>query len=238
MPQTIRLVGETTVSISVCLSWSCAGVWCVFLFLFSSLLCPVRWSANKQSTGRKTRKKTLFARSSLLYTFIPSHSHPYPPYSYLPAMYRLPHSSMMLASMTRGSFPRTAIRLQHTATAAATQTNTTAAASGVSKSTSATASKSVSSASTSSSSSSSSPSVGARLRPAVTSAQLRAQRPRATQKTQNPDSALNTDKCGPEQVEPEMVSIINDKTGERLGPRGLEPTRYGDWEAKGRCWDF
>ena len=22
------------------------------------------------------------------------------------------------------------------------------------------------------------------------------------------------------------------------GPRGLEPTRYGDWEGKGRCYDF
>jgi hypothetical protein len=22
------------------------------------------------------------------------------------------------------------------------------------------------------------------------------------------------------------------------GPRGLEPTRYGDWESKGRCSDF
>ena len=22
------------------------------------------------------------------------------------------------------------------------------------------------------------------------------------------------------------------------GPRGLEPTRYGDWESKGRCIDF
>ena len=22
------------------------------------------------------------------------------------------------------------------------------------------------------------------------------------------------------------------------GPRGLEPTRYGDWEKKGRCIDF
>ena len=22
------------------------------------------------------------------------------------------------------------------------------------------------------------------------------------------------------------------------GPKGLEPTRYGDWEAKGRCIDF
>ena len=22
------------------------------------------------------------------------------------------------------------------------------------------------------------------------------------------------------------------------GPKGLEPTRYGDWERKGRCYDF
>lgn len=22
------------------------------------------------------------------------------------------------------------------------------------------------------------------------------------------------------------------------GPTGLEPTRYGDWESKGRCYDF
>ena len=22
------------------------------------------------------------------------------------------------------------------------------------------------------------------------------------------------------------------------GPKGLEPTRYGDWENNGRCWDF
>ncbi len=35
-----------------------------------------------------------------------------------------------------------------------------------------------------------------------------------------------------------------DNTGEREkkpehgGPKGLEPTRYGDWERKGRCIDF
>jgi hypothetical protein len=22
------------------------------------------------------------------------------------------------------------------------------------------------------------------------------------------------------------------------GPKGVEPTRYGDWENHGRCWDF
>ena len=31
---------------------------------------------------------------------------------------------------------------------------------------------------------------------------------------------------------------INPKTGEIEGPRGPEPTRYGDWERKGRCIDF
>ena len=27
-------------------------------------------------------------------------------------------------------------------------------------------------------------------------------------------------------------------TQEHGGPKGLEPTRYGDWERKGRCIDF
>ncbi|KAK2164808.1 hypothetical protein LSH36_58g00034 [Paralvinella palmiformis] len=30
----------------------------------------------------------------------------------------------------------------------------------------------------------------------------------------------------------------NPKTGEIGGPRGPEPTRYGDWERKGRAIDF
>ena len=34
-----------------------------------------------------------------------------------------------------------------------------------------------------------------------------------------------------------------DDTGQKMpveinGPKGLEPTRYGDWEQKGRCTDF
>lgn len=32
--------------------------------------------------------------------------------------------------------------------------------------------------------------------------------------------------------------LVNEKTGEIGGPRGPEPTRYGDWEQKGRCTDF
>ncbi|KAM4692740.1 succinate dehydrogenase assembly factor 4, mitochondrial [Discoglossus pictus] len=31
---------------------------------------------------------------------------------------------------------------------------------------------------------------------------------------------------------------INPITREKGGPRGPEPTRYGDWERKGRCIDF
>ncbi|XP_026521008.1 succinate dehydrogenase assembly factor 4, mitochondrial [Pseudonaja textilis] len=31
---------------------------------------------------------------------------------------------------------------------------------------------------------------------------------------------------------------INPMTKEKGGPRGPEPTRYGDWERKGRCIDF
>lgn len=28
------------------------------------------------------------------------------------------------------------------------------------------------------------------------------------------------------------------ESGEHGGPKGREPTRYGDWENKGICWDF
>ncbi|MFT6032137.1 MAG: hypothetical protein ACI854_000664 [Arenicella sp.] len=39
------------------------------------------------------------------------------------------------------------------------------------------------------------------------------------------------------------VSDVEAKTVKPLakeinGPKGLEPTRYGDWESKGRCYDF
>lgn len=49
-----------------------------------------------------------------------------------------------------------------------------------------------------------------------------------------------------EIVQPELLPIIDtaDKANdmpldsEISGPKGLEPTRYGDWERKGRCIDF
>ena len=40
-----------------------------------------------------------------------------------------------------------------------------------------------------------------------------------------------------EEVEDQKVRI-NEETGEIGGPRGPEPTRYGDWEGKGRVSDF
>ncbi|CRL03607.1 CLUMA_CG016322, isoform A [Clunio marinus] len=37
---------------------------------------------------------------------------------------------------------------------------------------------------------------------------------------------------------PAFPNNTNPKTGEIGGPRGPEPTRYGDWERKGRVTDF
>lgn len=37
---------------------------------------------------------------------------------------------------------------------------------------------------------------------------------------------------------PEWPDGVNPKTGEKGGPKGPEPTRYGDWERKGRVSDF
>jgi len=37
---------------------------------------------------------------------------------------------------------------------------------------------------------------------------------------------------------PAWPNNVNPNTGEVGGPRGPEPTRYGDWERKGRVSDF
>ncbi len=36
----------------------------------------------------------------------------------------------------------------------------------------------------------------------------------------------------------EAVAQKTKNTKETGGPKGLEPTRYGDWEKSGRCIDF
>jgi hypothetical protein len=38
----------------------------------------------------------------------------------------------------------------------------------------------------------------------------------------------------PALPEPEPAA----EAAEHGGPKGQEPTRYGDWENKGICWDF
>jgi hypothetical protein len=37
---------------------------------------------------------------------------------------------------------------------------------------------------------------------------------------------------------PETAQPVAPKPREIGGPKGPEPTRYGDWEHKGRCIDF
>ena len=37
---------------------------------------------------------------------------------------------------------------------------------------------------------------------------------------------------------PEFQDDVHPDTKEKGGPRGPEPTRYGDWERRGRCIDF
>ncbi len=41
-----------------------------------------------------------------------------------------------------------------------------------------------------------------------------------------------------ESGELEENKYYNPLTGEEYGPRGPEPTRFGDWERNGRCYDF
>ena len=36
----------------------------------------------------------------------------------------------------------------------------------------------------------------------------------------------------------EALKIESNPVNETGGPKGPEPTRYGDWEQKGRCTDF
>lgn len=50
----------------------------------------------------------------------------------------------------------------------------------------------------------------------------------------NQDSSNNT--TDPDEVQSQEID--EDLPKEYGGPKGKEPTRYGDWEKKGRCVDF
>jgi hypothetical protein len=52
-----------------------------------------------------------------------------------------------------------------------------------------------------------------------------------------------TEKRSSEAVASKVTKSVgkpaNDQpAGERNGPKGPEPTRFGDWEKDGRCYDF
>lgn len=56
-----------------------------------------------------------------------------------------------------------------------------------------------------------------------------------------PDQKLQENLQMPKEEEDEEGGggeFFNKDTGEIGGPRGPEPTRYGDWEQRGRCSDF
>lgn len=57
-----------------------------------------------------------------------------------------------------------------------------------------------------------------------------------------PITDLGTQSAAPQSAAddplPPWPENINPHTGEVGGPRGPEPTRYGDWERKGRVTDF
>ncbi|KAL5568344.1 hypothetical protein UlMin_024919 [Ulmus minor] len=57
-------------------------------------------------------------------------------------------------------------------------------------------------------------------------------------KEQKEEDSLNQKKEAQENEEEEGDDGVNKETGEIGGPRGPEPTRYGDWERNGRCYDF
>lgn len=50
--------------------------------------------------------------------------------------------------------------------------------------------------------------------------------------------ANNLDKKNKERNKDSLQGKPKKKQKEIGGPKGLEPTRYGDWEKKGRCIDF
>lgn len=54
----------------------------------------------------------------------------------------------------------------------------------------------------------------------------------------NDSKNLDAKRHKDEQTHQPSESKLKNKPVEIGGPKGLEPTRYGDWEKKGRCIDF
>ncbi|XP_010862224.1 succinate dehydrogenase assembly factor 4, mitochondrial [Esox lucius] len=57
-------------------------------------------------------------------------------------------------------------------------------------------------------------------------------------KAKTPQGRFDMDDEKPKDPLQKFPDDVNPATKEQGGPRGPEPTRYGDWERKGRCVDF
>ncbi|XP_051937150.1 succinate dehydrogenase assembly factor 4, mitochondrial [Hippocampus zosterae] len=57
-------------------------------------------------------------------------------------------------------------------------------------------------------------------------------------KATTPQGRFDVDEEKTKGVLERFPEDVNPVTKEKGGPRGPEPTRYGDWERKGRCVDF
>ncbi|WP_158047672.1 succinate dehydrogenase assembly factor 4 [Skermanella pratensis] len=53
-----------------------------------------------------------------------------------------------------------------------------------------------------------------------------------------PEDSVSEDSVPEDDAASPKPGVPVQKPGEIGGPRGPEPTRYGDWESKGRCTDF
>jgi len=61
--------------------------------------------------------------------------------------------------------------------------------------------------------------------------------PKSVQNTAEPPAVAPAEPGGAD-AQPDSADKAPDKAKEIGGPKGLEPTRFGDWERDGRCVDF
>lgn len=60
-----------------------------------------------------------------------------------------------------------------------------------------------------------------------------------TEKKDAPENAGEENAAKPDAKTPKVHPLTGKPMAKEVnGPKGPEPTRYGDWEQKGRCSDF
>ncbi|XP_004347413.2 hypothetical protein CAOG_04666 [Capsaspora owczarzaki ATCC 30864] len=74
--------------------------------------------------------------------------------------------------------------------------------------------------------------------PMVTLAEVALASPAPAQQQPSAQQQSKSSATAEEEDDGHEYEYINPQTGERGGPRGPEPTRYGDWEKNGRAIDF